>query len=115
MPLLKSVRGACACLKVTTLASYCNTAACCIHCEHYLTDSRITLIITVQALAIVAAMAGAAAAAATSESGSDWLNAVLPAVCIFLDWLKCESYLGDGMKVHREIIHISATAYTCQC
>jgi hypothetical protein len=69
----------------------------------------------VQALAIVAAMAGAAAAAATSESGSEWLNAVLPAVCIFLDWLKCESYLGDGMKVLRDIIHLSATAYTSEC
>ncbi|KAG5177425.1 Zc3h12a-like ribonuclease NYN domain-containing protein [Tribonema minus] len=63
-------------------------------------------------LALMGAMAGAAAAAGYGPAAAEWQHATLPAVCICLDWLRCESRYGDGIKRQQQRVSRSPRSNT---
>lgn len=66
--------------------------------------------------ALASAMASAAAAGSRADSAGDWQHAVLPAVCIFLDWLRCQKFLGEGLKAFNpDVFHATMSAIASLC
>mmetsp|Transcript_4814 Transcript_4814/g.7288 ORF Transcript_4814/g.7288 Transcript_4814/m.7288 type:complete len:986 (+) Transcript_4814:168-3125(+) len=63
------------------------------------TEDEATLNSVRMIFTLLGAMAGTTAAAGFGASSVEWQKATFPAICIFLDLLRCESQFGEGLQV----------------